>query len=52
MKSYSICTENLFCRLFKKISEARRAWTVIVKRDREIHTSTNTSHKHEFVRDD
>jgi hypothetical protein len=38
----------------RKDPEARRAWTVIVsvKRDREIRTSTNTSHEHEFQRGD
>jgi len=46
--------KNPDCRLLKKISEARRAWTVVVsvKHDREIRSSTNTSDEHEFVRGD
>jgi hypothetical protein len=38
----------------QKDPEARRAWTVIVSvdRDREIRTSTNTPHEHEFSRGD
>jgi hypothetical protein len=37
------------CRLLKR-SQRRGAFLVIVsvKRDREIRTSTNTSHEHEF----
>jgi hypothetical protein len=40
--------------LLKKISEARRAFIVIVsvKRDREIRTSTTANHEHEFDRAD
>ena len=39
--------KKFVCKLLKKISDARRAWTVnvYVKRDREIRT--NTSHKHD-----
>src|SRR5262245_4605774 len=43
-----------FYRLLKKISEARRAFPVIVsvKRDREIYTNTTTNHEHELERGD
>jgi len=38
----------------QKISEARRAFPVIVyvKRDREIYTNTTTNHEHELERGD
>ncbi len=38
----------------QKDPEARLLWTVIVPvdRNREIRTSTNTSHEHEFTRGD
>jgi hypothetical protein len=51
--NYGQSIEKLRFRLFKKVSDARRACTVIVsvKRDGEIR-STNTSHEHEFVRGD
>jgi hypothetical protein len=41
-------------RLLKKLSEARRAFIVIVsvKGDREIRKRTTTNHEHEFDRGD
>jgi hypothetical protein len=43
---------NAVCGPFKKISNARRAFIVIVsvKRDREFRTSTTTYHENELER--